>query len=96
MVTVENRQDCKDHGDVVGVEFKAPSRSTPLTHPAVDAPLCADCRQLDLAFFDPSCPGCQEILKNPNTTIAEIFAIMRQWVPQTQQNIGVFVNQVGL
>ncbi|GAB6022100.1 CAP-Gly domain-containing linker protein 4 [Chamberlinius hualienensis] len=69
-------------------------RSWPLTHPPVDAPLCENCQQLDLEFFDPSCPGCGEILNHPQTTIAQIFACLRQWVPQTQRNIEGLVQQV--
>ena len=44
-------------------------------------------RHLDLSFFDPSCPGCSEILKSRETSIGQILAIMRQCVPQTQHNI---------
>ena len=33
-------------------------------------------------------------LCRPKTTIAEIFAIMRQWVPQVQQNIEMLMKQV--
>ncbi|CAG0888530.1 unnamed protein product [Darwinula stevensoni] len=69
-------------------------RENPLTHPAVDAPLCEDCQGLQLTFFDPSCPGCRALLKSPATTIAHVFAILRQWVPQTQQNIQTLVDEV--
>ena len=31
---------------------------------------------------------------SPETSISEIFAVMRQWVPQIQQNLETFVNQV--
>lgn len=34
-------------------------------------------------FFDPNDPACQEILFDPQTTIPELFAIVRQWVPQS-------------
>lgn len=70
------------------------SRSYPITHAPVDAPLCSNCRQLDLEYFDPSCPGCREILNDPKTSVAQIFACMRQWVPQTQRNIAGLVQQV--
>lgn len=33
-------------------------------------------------------------LCRPKTTIAEIFAIMRQWVPQVQQNIEMLIKEV--
>ncbi|XP_035209279.1 CAP-Gly domain-containing linker protein 3-like [Stegodyphus dumicola] len=69
-------------------------RRTPIIHPSSDAPLCKSCHQLDLPFFDPSCPGCMEILQSSETTVPQIFAIIRQWMPQTQQNIEILVNEV--
>lgn len=78
-----------DHPVVVDME-----RRQPIAHPPVDAPLCSNCQQLDLEFFDPSCPGCREILNNPDTTVAQLFACLRQWVPQTQRNIEGLVDQV--
>ncbi|MEQ2252796.1 CAP-Gly domain-containing linker protein 4, partial [Ilyodon furcidens] len=41
------------------------------------------------SFFDPSEPQCREILQDPNTTIPELFAVLRQWVPQVQKNIDI-------
>lgn len=46
-------------------------------------------------FFDPNDPACQEILFDPKTTIPELFAIVRQWVPQVQHKIDVIGNEVG-
>ena len=34
------------------------------------------------------------LFHSPKTTISEIFAIMRQWVPQVQQNIEMLVQEV--
>lgn len=34
------------------------------------------------------------LFHSPKTTISEIFAIMRQWVPQVQQNIEMLVKEV--
>lgn len=45
-------------------------------------------------FFDPNDPACQEILFDPQTTIPELFAIVRQWVPQVQHKIDVIGNEV--
>lgn len=47
-------------------------------------------------FFDPNDPACQEILFDPKTTIPELFAIVRQWVPQVQHKIDVIGNEVGV
>lgn len=71
-----------------------PNHSTPVIHPAADAPLCASCRQLDSTFFNSQCPGCRKVLTDPETKVPQIFAIMRQWVPQTQQCIELFVTEI--
>lgn len=78
------------HPEVQGVG----SRSYAVIHAPVDAPLCSNCRQLELEYFDPSCPGCREILNDSKTSVAQIFACMRQWVPQTQRNIEGLVEQI--
>lgn len=75
-------------------DFIMPVREKPISHPPSDPPLCENCRKLELTFFDPSCPTCQDILLEPKTTISEIFAIMRQWVPQVQQNIEMLIKEV--
>uniref|UniRef100_A0A0B7AJW1 CAP-Gly domain-containing protein n=1 Tax=Arion vulgaris TaxID=1028688 RepID=A0A0B7AJW1_9EUPU len=65
-----------------------------MIHPCVDPPLCDSCTRLELSFFDPICPDCREILVNPSTTVPEIFAIMRQWTPQTQQSLALLVDEI--
>lgn len=69
-------------------------RAKPIIHPGVDPPLCENCHKLDLSFFDPNCPGCRAILSSQETSIGEVFAILRQWTPQTQQNLELLVNEV--
>uniref|UniRef100_A0A670Z3K3 CAP-Gly domain containing linker protein family member 4 n=1 Tax=Pseudonaja textilis TaxID=8673 RepID=A0A670Z3K3_PSETE len=46
------------------------------------------------SFFDPNDAACQEILFNPKTSVSELFAILRQWVPQVQQNIDIIGNEI--
>ncbi|XP_047201685.1 CAP-Gly domain-containing linker protein 4-like isoform X4 [Girardinichthys multiradiatus] len=55
-------------------------------HQVASAPMPNDC---EFSFFDPSEPQCKEILQDPNTTIPELFAVLRQWVPQVQKNIDI-------
>ena len=81
-------------GDFQLVDYTAPPRDKPVVHEASDPPLCENCRKMELAFFDPNCPECQNVLLNPNTTIPEIFAILRQWTPQTQQNLEMLIREV--
>ena len=64
----------------------------PRTHPAVEAPLCAHCNRLDVAFFDPSCSGCWGLLRRSDTTPSHLFAVLRQWVPQVQRAVHLLVN----
>jgi CAP-Gly domain-containing linker protein 3/4 len=66
----------------------------PVVHSAVDAPICADCMRNDPAFCDPNCPECEKILLSSSTSIAQLFAVLRQWTPQTQQNLEIIVREV--
>ncbi|KAL8219911.1 UNVERIFIED_CONTAM: CAP-GLY domain-containing linker protein 3 [Gekko kuhli] len=45
-------------------------------------------------FFDPNDVACQEILYDPITTVPELFAIIRQWVPQVQHKIDIIGNEI--
>lgn len=49
---------------------------------------------LAFTFFDPNDPACLEILTDPCTTIPELFAIIRQWVPQVQHKIDIIGEEV--
>uniref|UniRef100_A0A673CDD6 CAP-Gly domain-containing protein n=1 Tax=Sphaeramia orbicularis TaxID=375764 RepID=A0A673CDD6_9TELE len=51
----------------------------------------SDC---EFSFFDPSEPQCREVLVDPSTTIPELFAVLRQWVPQVQKNIDLIGNEI--
>ncbi|XP_066919361.1 CAP-Gly domain-containing linker protein 4-like [Clytia hemisphaerica] len=63
-------------------------------HDAVDAPLCKQCENLNLAFLDPNCKGCYRLIIDPKTSIAQLFAIIRQWVPQVQKNMDLLVTEI--
>ncbi|XP_077586779.1 CAP-Gly domain-containing linker protein 4 [Stigmatopora nigra] len=63
----------------------------PVTHQVASAPVPGDC---EFSFFDPSEPQCREILEEPSTTIPELFAVLRQWVPQVQKNIDLIGNEI--
>ncbi|XP_051868915.1 CAP-Gly domain-containing linker protein 4-like isoform X3 [Pristis pectinata] len=62
-----------------------------VVHPVVSAPMPTDC---EFSFFDPQDPACKRILHDLKTTIPELFAILRQWVPQVQQQIDVIGNEI--
>ncbi|XP_077579055.1 CAP-Gly domain-containing linker protein 3 [Stigmatopora nigra] len=67
------------------------SRRRPMVHPSAQAPLP---QNYPFTFFDPNDPACQEILSDPRTSIPELFAIVRQWVPQVQHKIDVIGNEI--
>ncbi|KAL5015773.1 hypothetical protein ScPMuIL_005362 [Solemya velum] len=97
-MTLEDDEDHLSKTDPVwlpsGDAQQVVPREKPMIHPCVDPPICESCHKLDLSFFDPNCPGCREILLSPNTSVGEIFAIIRQWTPQAQQNIEFLVNEI--
>ncbi|XP_040902976.1 CAP-Gly domain-containing linker protein 3 isoform X2 [Toxotes jaculatrix] len=66
-------------------------RRRAMVHPSAQAPLPKD---YTFTFFDPNDPACLEILMDPSTTIPELFAIVRQWVPQVQHKIDVIGNEI--
>ncbi|NXI95778.1 CLIP4 protein, partial [Psophia crepitans] len=67
------------------------SSETSVTFSVAAAPMPSDC---EFSFFDPNDAACQEILFNPKTSVSELFAILRQWVPQVQQNIDIIGNEI--
>ncbi|MEQ2255585.1 hypothetical protein ILYODFUR_015374, partial [Ilyodon furcidens] len=78
---------------ITASEYQSPVHDPPrraMVHPSAQAPLPKD---YAFTFFDPNDPACQEILMDPQTTIPELFAIIRQWVPQVQHKIDVIGNE---
>nr|XP_054586158.1 CAP-Gly domain-containing linker protein 4 isoform X3 [Nothobranchius furzeri] len=74
-------------GDAVrGCSTRPTPHQRAVVHQVASAPMPDDC---EFSFFDPSEAQCKEILQDPNTTIPELFAVLRQWVPQVQKNIDV-------
>uniref|UniRef100_A0A7N8YJR7 CAP-Gly domain containing linker protein family member 4 n=1 Tax=Mastacembelus armatus TaxID=205130 RepID=A0A7N8YJR7_9TELE len=67
------------------------SSCRPVIHQVASAPMPSDC---EFSFFDPSEPQCREVLLDPSTTIPELFAVLRQWVPQVQKNINIIGNEI--
>lgn len=67
------------------------SHQRPIIHQVASAPMPSDC---EFSFFDPSEPQCKEVLLDPSTTIPELFAVLRQWVPQVQKNIDLIGNEI--
>ncbi|XP_078389359.1 CAP-Gly domain-containing linker protein 3 isoform X2 [Cetorhinus maximus] len=91
VVSEEEHQEPQEHQPA---EFQSPvleRRKKPVVYPSVPAPLPKD---YAFTFFDPNDPACQEILFDPQTTIPELFAIIRQWVPQVQHKIDTIGSEI--
>lgn len=82
----------EDEDDFLIFEPRSPH---PMTHPATGVLMCPTCQQLDDSFFNMTCDKCLSLLQDPaETSIANIFAVIRQWVPQTQSRIELLVKEV--
>nr|DBA20672.1 TPA: hypothetical protein GDO54_017431 [Pyxicephalus adspersus] len=93
-MTREDPPDCAAEENERPVDFQSPileKRKRPVVHPSAPAPLPKD---YAFTFFDPNDPACQEILYDSQTTVPELFAIIRQWVPQVQHKIDVIGSEI--
>uniref|UniRef100_A0A8C0IHG2 CAP-Gly domain containing linker protein family member 4 n=1 Tax=Bubo bubo TaxID=30461 RepID=A0A8C0IHG2_BUBBB len=92
-MTIEDLPEPSLEGDslIERERFLFPNCETSVTFSVAAAPMPSDC---EFSFFDPNDAACQEILFNPETSVSELFAILRQWVPQVQQNIDIIGNEI--
>ncbi|XP_074753448.1 CAP-Gly domain-containing linker protein 4 [Athene noctua] len=92
-MTIEDLPEPSLEGDslIERERFLFPNSDAPVTFSVAAAPMPSDC---EFSFFDPNDAACQEILFNPETSVSELFAILRQWVPQVQQNIDIIGNEI--
>ncbi|XP_058143776.1 CAP-Gly domain-containing linker protein 4 [Dasypus novemcinctus] len=92
-MTIEDLPDLLLEGtSLIGrYPFLFPGSDTPVIFSISAAPMPSDC---EFSFFDPNDASCQEILFDPKTSVSELFAILRQWVPQVQQNIDIIGNEI--
>ncbi|NXF47652.1 CLIP4 protein, partial [Oceanites oceanicus] len=92
-MTIKDLPELSLEGDslVERERFLFPNSETSVTFSVAAAPMPSDC---EFSFFDPNDAACQEILFNPKTSVSELFAILRQWVPQVQQNIDIIGNEI--
>ncbi|NXB00851.1 CLIP4 protein, partial [Cnemophilus loriae] len=92
-MTIEDLPEPSFEGDSLTEreQFLFPTSETSVTFSVAAAPMPSDC---EFSFFDPNDAACQEILFDPKTSVSELFAILRQWVPQVQQNIDIIGNEI--
>ncbi|XP_013865300.1 CAP-Gly domain-containing linker protein 4 isoform X3 [Austrofundulus limnaeus] len=85
-MTKEDVSEPVEGDAVLGCLSRLPPHQRVVIHQVASAPMPNDC---EFSFFDPSELQCKGILQDPNTTIPELFAVLRQWVPQVQKNIDI-------
>uniref|UniRef100_A0A8B9ITY5 CAP-Gly domain containing linker protein family member 4 n=2 Tax=Amazona collaria TaxID=241587 RepID=A0A8B9ITY5_9PSIT len=90
-MTIEDLPEPSSEGDSLIERERFLNSETSVTFSVAAAPMPSDC---EFSFFDPNDAACQEILFNPKTSVSELFAILRQWVPQVQQNIDIIGNEI--
>ncbi|KAF6102771.1 CAP-Gly domain containing linker protein family member 4 [Phyllostomus discolor] len=92
-MTIEDLPDFPlEETSVIGrYPFLFPGSDASVVFSVSAAPMPLDC---EFSFFDPNDTSCQEILFDPKTSVSELFAILRQWVPQVQQNIDIIGNEI--
>uniref|UniRef100_A0A8C0C0A7 CAP-Gly domain containing linker protein family member 4 n=1 Tax=Buteo japonicus TaxID=224669 RepID=A0A8C0C0A7_9AVES len=92
-MTIEDLPEPSVEGDslIERERFLFSNSETSVTFSVAAAPMPSDC---EFSFFDPNDAACQEILFDPKTSVSELFAILRQWVPQVQQNIDIIGNEI--
>ncbi|CAB1439871.1 unnamed protein product [Pleuronectes platessa] len=81
----------EDVSEPVDGETFLSSHQRPVIYLVASAPMPSD---YEFSFFDPSELQCREVLLDPSTTIPELFAVLRQWVPQVQKNIDLIGNEI--
>ncbi|XP_004559335.2 CAP-Gly domain-containing linker protein 4 isoform X4 [Maylandia zebra] len=90
-MTKEDVSEPVEGDTVLGCRARLSSHQRPVIHQVASAPMPSDC---EFSFFDPSEPQCREVLLDPSTTIPELFAVLRQWVPQVQKDIDLIGNEI--
>ncbi|XP_035243076.1 CAP-Gly domain-containing linker protein 4-like isoform X3 [Anguilla anguilla] len=91
-MTKEDVPESSEGDSVLGRHCSfSPDADRPVVHPVASAPMPSDC---EFSFFDPSDPQCREVLLDPRTSVPELFAVLRQWVPQVQKNISLIGNEI--
>ncbi|XP_066559174.1 CAP-Gly domain-containing linker protein 4 isoform X3 [Amia ocellicauda] len=92
-MTREDVRELSSEGDsALGrASSPVPGSDRPVVHQVASAPMPSDC---EFSFFDPNEPKCRAILLDPQTSVSELFAVLRQWVPQVQQNISLIGNEI--
>nr|XP_019940836.1 PREDICTED: CAP-Gly domain-containing linker protein 4 [Paralichthys olivaceus] len=90
-MTKEDVSEPVDGETVLGCDTRLSSHQRTVIHLVASAPMPSD---YEFSFFDPSELQCREVLLDPSTTIPELFAVLRQWVPQVQKNIDLIGNEI--
>ncbi|KAJ3612720.1 hypothetical protein NHX12_018978 [Muraenolepis orangiensis] len=87
----EGRDSVLGHHARLGAHLQHSGTQQAVSHQVASAPMPTEC---EFSFFDPSDLQCREVLLDPNTTVPELFAVLRQWVPQVQKNVDLIGSEI--
>ncbi|ESO02289.1 hypothetical protein HELRODRAFT_188652 [Helobdella robusta] len=72
-------------------------RNYPIIHPPADLSPCSEClnanKSAEVSYFDPNCENCQMFVSH-DASIAEMFAVLRQWTTAVQQSVKTVICQM--
>ncbi|KAK0132561.1 CAP-Gly domain-containing linker protein 4 [Merluccius polli] len=88
---LEGRDSVLGHHARLSAHLQHSGTQQAVIHQVASAPMPTDC---EFSFFDPSDHQCREVLLDPNTTVPELFAVLRQWVPQVQKNVDLIGSEI--
>ncbi|CAL8271573.1 unnamed protein product [Merluccius merluccius] len=88
---LEGRDSVLGHHTRLSAHLQHSGTQQAVIHQVASAPMPTDC---EFSFFDPSDHQCREVLLDPNTTVPELFAVLRQWVPQVQKNVDLIGSEI--
>lgn len=92
--SLENDDETKSSGRVEQTRLSSTGR---VTYPVEEAPRCDRCRATGpdrTQWFDFGCPDCVDLVASELTTVPQLLAIVRQWIPTVQVNIDILVRQM--
>lgn len=69
-------------------------RSKPIIHPPSEKPLCPKHTSTSSSIIKIDCDNCFALLTHQNTTISQIFAAMRDWIPGSQKKMNILVEEI--
>ena len=69
-------------------------RTKAIMHPPSEKPLCENHQSCPEESVKVDCDDCFNLLLEPSTSISQIFAAMREWMPGSQKKMNLLVEEI--